>query len=86
MNLNTTSLAKSIFRQYEKRLLIRALPRLVHGRWSQKATINGYGSYEVRRYSGLAPTLTPLTEATTPAQEAAPTITDIVMTPVWYGK
>lgn len=47
--MNTAGFADSIKVQYERRLLTRALPRLVHGRWPTKASINGFGSYEVRR-------------------------------------
>lgn len=47
-NLNQTSLSDAVKTQYEKRLLMRAIPRMVHGRWGMVARLNKVGSYELR--------------------------------------
>jgi N4-gp56 family major capsid protein len=70
---------------YERQLLERALPRLVHGRWAQIATLNGFGSYELRRYEALSAVTTALTEGVTPDEQSAPSLTVITITPSWYG-
>ncbi len=46
--LTQTTMSDAIKTQYERRLLTRALPRLVHGRWGTTARLNKYGSYELR--------------------------------------
>ncbi len=84
-NLNQTTLSDAVKTQYERRLLIRAFPRLLHSRWARKATINKFGSYELRRYEGLSAVTTALDESNTPAEESAPTVTVITLTPAWYG-
>jgi len=48
MNLNLTNFADAIKVQYERRLMTRALPRLIHGRWLTMARLNKVGSYELR--------------------------------------
>ncbi len=85
-NVNaTTTMADSVKTEYNSNLLMRALPRLVHGRWAQKAVLSKHGSYEWRRYGSLAVATTPLTEATTPTEETAPSLTLVTSTPLWYG-
>lgn len=84
-NLTATSLSAAIKTQYEKRLLVRAVPRLVHGRWGTRARLNSFGSLEWRRYAGLSAVTTTLTDGATPAEQAAPSITQVVATPAWYG-
>jgi N4-gp56 family major capsid protein len=84
-NATQTTLASGVKQQYEKRLLMRAVPRLVHGNHCTRARLNKYGSNEWRRYGSLPTISTTLTEGTTPGEQAAPTITAIVATPSWYG-
>lgn len=84
-NLNTVTLADNIKTEYERRLLTRALPRLVHGRWSMQARLNKYGSYELRKYGSLSAVTTPLTEGATPSEQAAPSLTLTTITPTHYG-
>ena len=84
-NVDTSTLSDAVKRQYERRLLMRAIPRLVHGRWAMKAQLRGYGSLEWRKYSALSAITTALTEGATPAEQASPTITTVVATPSWYG-
>lgn len=47
-NLTQTALSDAIKTQYERRLLTRAVPRLIHGRFGMNARLNKYGSYELR--------------------------------------
>lgn len=84
-NLTTTTLADSIRIQYEMRLLSRAIPRLVYGRWPVQAKLNKAGSYQLRKYGSLPLISTPLSEGVTPAEQAAPSITPTTVTPVFYG-
>lgn len=84
-NLTQTSLSDAVKTQYEKRLLIRAVPRLVHGRWGMVAKLNKYGSYELRKYGSLSAITTALTEGTTPAEQAAMSLTLTTVTPAFYG-
>jgi N4-gp56 family major capsid protein len=78
-------MADAIKTQYERRLLTRALPRLVHGRWGMKARINKYGSYELRKYGSLSAVTSELTEGTTPTEQSAPSLTLTTITPAFYG-
>jgi N4-gp56 family major capsid protein len=71
---------------YDKRLLTRALPRLVHARFGMQARVNkGFGSIELRKYTGLSAVSTPIDEGVTPSQQATPTVSTITITPLWYG-
>lgn len=84
-NLNQTTMADAIKTQYERRLLTRALPRLVHGRWSMPARLNKMGSYELRKYGSLSAITSALTEGTTPTEQSAPSLTLTTITPLFYG-
>lgn len=84
-DMNTTTLSDAIKTFYEKRLLMRAIPRYVHGRWAMKARINKYGSWEARKYGALSANTTALVEGTTPAETSSPTPTLVTMTPAFYG-
>jgi len=44
MPIDTITLSNAIKTAYEKRLLTRAIPRYVHGRWAMRARISQYGS------------------------------------------
>lgn len=84
--MTTTAFTDAIKTQYETRLLTRALPRLVHGKFGSKATLSKKGSYELRKYNGYNSVIsTPLQEGVTPTEQDAPTMTKITITPVWYG-
>lgn len=84
-NINQTSMSDAIKTQYEKRLLTRALPRLVHGRYGMDARLNKMGSYELRKYGSLGIVSSALTEGTTPAEQSAPSLTLVTITPKFYG-
>ncbi len=84
--IDTSGYSRAVKTSFERRLLIRALPRLVHGQWATRATLNGFGSYELRRYEALTANTTPLAvEGVTPDEQGAPSMTDIVITPIYYG-
>ncbi len=85
MAANTGNLSDAIKTLYEKRLLTRALPRLIHGRWGMQARFKGFGSYEVRRWESFPLVTNSLVEGNSPGEIDPPTITVITMTPVWYG-
>ena len=53
-NLTQTTLSDAVKTQYERRLLTRAVPRLVHGRNGIQARLNKFGSYELRKYGSLS--------------------------------
>jgi len=84
-NNTQTSLASGIKTQYERRLLTRALPRLVHGRWGMTARLNKTGAYELRKYGALAAVTSALTEGTTPSEQTAIGLTLVTITPLFYG-
>lgn len=80
------SLAPTVQTYYDKKLLARLLPMLVHMKYAQKRPIpkNGGKSINFRRFSPLAPATTPLTEGVTPAGNSL-TITEIEATLAQYG-
>jgi len=84
-NITQTVMSDAIKTQYEKRLLTRALPRLVHGRFGSEARLNKVGSYELRKYGTLPVISNPLVEGTTPVEQAAPSLTLTTITPLFYG-
>jgi len=85
-SMSAVGYANAIKTNYERRLLSRALPRLVHGRWATPATLSGYGSYELRRYESLSVITSALAaEGVTPVEGSAPSLTVLTITPVYYG-
>lgn len=84
-NNTTSTLSDAIKTMYERRLLTRALPRLIHGRWGMQARLNKFGSYELRKYGALSAITSTLTEGTTPAEQAAISVTLVTITPSFYG-
>ena len=83
--LNTSTLSNAVKSAYDRRLLMRALPRLLHGRWGRPATFRGYKDWEIRRWESLSAVTTSLTEGVTPSESSAPNISTYTMTPEWYG-
>jgi N4-gp56 family major capsid protein len=84
-NNTQTTLADGIKTQYERRLLTRALPRLIHGRWGMQARLNKVGAYELRKYGALSAVTSALTEGTTPSEQSAISLTLVTITPSFYG-
>jgi len=81
MAATTVNLSDAVKTLYERRLLTRALPRIVHGRFGVNARWKGFGSYEVRRWESLGLVSNALTEGTTPTETTQPSITTVTMTP-----
>jgi hypothetical protein len=48
ININEASMSDAVKTAYERRLLMRAVPRLVHGRWGIPGRLNRHGSLEWR--------------------------------------
>jgi len=82
-----TTLSDTVKTQYLRRLLMRAVPRLIHGRWGERANVTGYGLLEWRKYAAISvddsgPTA--LTEGVTPDSDST-SVTAVTATPVFYG-
>jgi N4-gp56 family major capsid protein len=84
-DINTGTIADSIKTMYEKRLMIRALPRLVHSKWARRATLNKFGAYELRKFGSMSVITSALTEGVTPQEQDMVSITKVTMSPNWYG-
>ena len=89
MALNTTasgSLSAEMKTFYDRVLLERALPVLVHANFGQKRNIPMHGgkTVEFRKFSALATATTPLTEGTPPTLKDL-TVTAITATVAQYG-
>lgn len=85
-DINTGTMSATIKSAYDRRLMIRALPRLLHGRWGRTATFDGAKDWEIRRWESFTDTATtPLTEGVTPVEHARPRISTYTLTPEWYG-
>jgi len=84
-NVNKTTMASAIKTGYDRRLQERALPRLIHSRWARKATISKWGDWEIRKYSALSVISSPLSEASTPGEQSAPSISTVTLEPLYYG-
>jgi hypothetical protein len=80
-NATATAFSDAIKTVYEKRLLTRALPRMVHSRWATRARLNKMGAWEVRKYAALSAVSTPLTSGVTPVENAAPALSKTTITP-----
>ena len=72
---------------YDKLLLLRAVPRMVHGQYGRKGTIPAKGGVTIsfRRFETIAASTTALTEGTPPS-ETNPSITLITTTISQYGE
>lgn len=86
-NTTTTQIPAEVSNFYDRTLLFRATPLLVHTRWAQVRDIPRNAGTKVikfRRYGNLAGATTPLTEGTTPAGSQL-SVTDITATVLQYG-
>ena len=89
MTLQTTGLAglaPEMKTYYDRRLIARALPTLLHARFAQRRTIPRRGGkiIEFRKFSSLGVSKTALTEGTPPAGQSL-TVTAITATVLQYG-
>lgn len=82
----TGDIAVNLQGYYDRNLLTRALPSLIHGRYGQIRPLpNNKGTrINFRRFNSLAANTTPLTEGVTPSGKKA-TTTDIYATVKFYG-
>jgi len=71
---------------YDRNLLERATPELLHDKWGQRRNLpkNQSDSIKFRRWNALPTAMTPLTEGVTPAGSAM-SVTDMTATVLQYG-
>ena len=82
-----SQIPREVSNYYDRTLLLRVVPRFIHLRWAQMRDIprnGGTNTIKFRRYSNLAPAMTPLTEGVTPAGSQL-SVTDITATVSQYG-
>lgn len=86
MALTTKTQIDNINSFYDRDLLFRAQPLLVHTRWAQTKDVpmNNSAVIKFRRYTNLAAATTPLSEGVTPAGSQLAK-TDITATVLQYG-
>jgi len=82
----TTQIPSAVSEFYDRLLLERALPLLVHDKFGQRRPLpkNNSDTIKFRRYNALTPNTTPLTEGTTPNGQQL-SKTDITATIAEYG-
>ncbi len=83
----TTTVPDAVGSYYDRKMLTKARPLLVHGKWGQVRDIprNGTDNIRFRRYSLLAPDATPLVEGVTPTLDTL-SVTNIDATVQQYGR
>lgn len=86
MAATTNTIPHAIQHYYDRVLLERAVPYLVHTNFGQTKDIPAGMSHTIkfRKYGALSASTTPLTEGETPAGNT-PTVTDITADVKWYG-
>ncbi len=86
-NTTRTQIPAEVSNFYDRTLLARVMPLLVHTRWAQVRDIpknSGTNVIKFRRYSNLVAATTPLQEGTTPVGSQL-SVTDITATVAQYG-
>lgn len=86
MSASTTTIPHAINNYYDRLLLEREKPYLVHTNFGQVRNIpvGGTNTVKFRKYGALTANTTPLNEGETPAG-TNPSVTDITATALWYG-
>jgi N4-gp56 family major capsid protein len=86
MSANTTTISHAINNYYDRLLLERAKPYLVHTNFGQVRNIpvGNTATIKFRKYGALTTNTTALVEGTTPAG-TSPGVTDITAVALWYG-
>jgi len=79
-----STLSDEVKTQYLRRLLLRAVPRLLHSRWAERARISGYGSAEWRKFASLSAVTDALTEGVSPDNTSV-SVSTVTATPAFYG-
>lgn len=82
----TTEVSAAVNNFYDRTMLKKAYPLLVHTRWAQVRDLprNTSQTIKFRRYTVLTAATTALTEGTTPSSTAL-AITDVTAAPLQYG-
>lgn len=82
----TSTISHAVNNYYDRNLLERALPLLVHTKWAQVRDIprNNTNVIKFRKYGSLAAATTPLSEGITPDGNSL-SISDITATVLQYG-
>ncbi len=82
----TTQIPSGVQAFYDRNLLERAIPALVHDKWGQTRNIpkNNSKAIKFRRWNALPTATTPLTEGVTPAGKQM-SVTDVSATLKQYG-
>src|SRR5688572_16124447 len=85
--ITTTTVPQAVSTHYNRTMLTKAKPLLVHAKWAVVKDIpRGAGtSIRFRRYSLLTPSSTPLVEGVTPTLDTL-TITNVDATVQQYGR
>ena len=78
MSTGTAQIPSGVSAFYDRNLLERALPSLVHDKWGQMRNVpkNSSDSIKFRRWDALAVATTPLTEGVTPTGSSL-AVTDV---------
>lgn len=87
MLTTTTQVPAEVNNFYDRTLLMRAVPRLLHNKWAQIRDIPsnaGSTTIKFRRYNALAAATTPLTEGITPTGKQL-SVTNLTATVLQYG-
>lgn len=86
MSAFTADIPHAVASYYDRLLLEREKPYLVHGNFGQMRNIpvGNTGTIKFRKYGALAVNTTALTEGTTPVGTSA-TVSDITAVALWYG-
>jgi len=83
--MTTGVLSTEVKTLYERRLLSRALPRLLHTRFAEAPiAISGMGNLEWRKFPSMSANTTALVEGVTPSPSSV-SVTSVTATPLWYG-
>jgi N4-gp56 family major capsid protein len=85
--ITTTTIPQAVSTHYDRNMLTKAKPLLVHTKWAQVRDIpKGAGtSIRFRRYSLLTPSSTPLVEGVTPTLDTL-VVTNVDATVAQYGR
>lgn len=83
----TTTVPDAVSTFYDRKMLTKARPLLVHGKWGQVRDIprNSTDNIRFRRYSLLTPSTDPLVEGVTPSLETL-SVTNVDATVQQYGR
>lgn len=58
---------------------------MIHAKFAEEARVSKNGSLELRKFGSMQNVTTSLSEGITPAENSAPAISSVTLTPLWYG-